>query len=139
MVENMYDEKEIPEMEKALEVVYESLNNMAREYPGLASSCFRSRRVIEGIVIRQIRDIENGDFVKIGKWLLEAHKEPNYRWSVTAECSECCDELIEIWTGFFPNVPDSLARDVALISAKDAKTAKPSKYCPNCGARMVGE
>ena len=69
-----------------------------------------------------------------GKWILEAHDERvNYRWNVTAECSECCDEQKEIWAGFFPNVPPSIARDVALISAESVKL---SNYCPNCGAKM---
>ena len=69
-----------------------------------------------------------------GRWILEAHDERvNYRWNVTAECSECCDEQKEIWAGFFPNVPPSIARDVALISAESVKL---SNYCPNCGAKM---
>ena len=74
--------------------------------------------------------------VRHGRWILEAHDERvNYRWNVTAECSECCDEKKEIWAGFFPNVPDWLARDVTLESAKSVKL---SNYCPNCGARMGG-
>ena len=74
--------------------------------------------------------------VRHGRWLLQANNErTNYRWNVTAECSECCDEEKEIWGGFFPNVPDWLARDVALESAKSVKL---SNYCPNCGAKMDG-
>ena len=72
--------------------------------------------------------------VRHGRWLLQANNErTNYRWNVTAECSECCDDKKEIWAGFFPNVPDWLARDVALESAKSIKL---SNYCPNCGAKM---
>ena len=71
-----------------------------------------------------------------GWWILEAHDERvNYRWNVTAECSECCDEQKEIWAGFFPNVPPPIARDAALISAESVKL---SNYCPNCGAKMDG-
>lgn len=71
-----------------------------------------------------------------GRWILEAHDErANYRWNVTAECSECCDEQKEIWAGFFPNVPSPIARDAALVSAESVKL---SNYCPNCGAKMDG-
>ena len=83
-----------------------------------------------------IEEIQTADVapVRHGRWLLQANNErTNYRWNVTAECSECCDEKKEIWAGFFPNVPDWLARDVTLESAKSVKL---SNYCPNCGARM---
>ena len=85
-----------------------------------------------------ILKIQSADVVTVrhGRWILEAHDERvNYRWNVTAECSECCDEQKEIWAGFFPNVPPSIARDAALVSAESVKL---SNYCPNCGARMDG-
>ena len=72
--------------------------------------------------------------VRHGRWIYEVHKENiNFRWNVTAECSECCDNRKEIWGGFFPNVPDCIARDVALQSAKQIKL---DNYCPHCGAKM---
>lgn len=75
--------------------------------------------------------------VRHGHWIYEAHKEnANFRWNVTAECSECCDNRKEVWSGFFPNVPDCIARDVALQSAKQVKL---DSYCFNCGAKMDGE
>lgn len=74
--------------------------------------------------------------VRHGQWVLEAHDERmNCRWNVTAECSECCDDRKEIWAGFFPDVPPSIARYVALESAESVKL---SNYCPNCGAKMEG-
>lgn len=68
-----------------------------------------------------------------GEWMLEAHKEPNYHWSVKAECSNCCHENGEVWGAYFPNVPDSLAKDTALLYASEVKI---SNFCPNCGADM---
>ena len=77
---------------------------------------------------------ENVYPVRHGRWILEAHDERvNYRWNVTAECSECCDERKEIWAGFFPGVPPSIARGAALVSAESVKL---SNYCPNCGCKM---
>lgn len=87
-------------------------------------------------VLGMIYEMPAADVVPVrhGRWILEAHDERvNYRWNVTAECSECCDEQKEIWAGFFPNVPPPIARDVALISAESVKL---SNYCPNCGAKM---
>lgn len=86
-----------------------------------------------------IRYMDTANVVPVahGRWILEAHDERvNYRWNVTAECSECCDEQKEIWAGFFPNVPPCISRDVALVSAESVKL---SNYCPNCGARMDGD
>ena len=92
--------------------------------------------------VTDVHIMDTDDVVKVfvpirhGRWILEAHDERvNYRWNVTAECSECCDEQKEIWAGFFPNVPPSIARDVALVSAESVKL---SNYCPNCGAIMDG-
>ena len=83
---------------------------------------------------RSINTSSDVEPVVHGRWLLQANNErTNYRCNVTAECSECCDERKEIWAEFFPNVPDFLARDVAIESAKSVKL---SNYCPNCGAKM---
>lgn len=99
------------------------------------------RVIFEEDFKRAIKKIPKGIIVDVGpvvhgRWILEAHDERvNYRWNVTAECSECCDEQKEIWAGFFPNVPPPIARDAALVSAESVKL---SNYCPNCGAKMDG-
>lgn len=88
--------------------------------------------------IEDLADIPPADVapVRYGHWIYEAHKENvNFRWNVTAECSECCDNRKEVWSGFFPNVPDCIARDVALQSAKQIKL---DNYCSNCGAKNGG-
>lgn len=98
----------------------------------------RCRACGTGDAIDMIEDTTADDVAQVvhGRWILEAHDERvNYRWNVTAECSECCDEQKEIWAGFFPNVPSPIARDAALVSAESVKL---SNYCPNCGAKMDG-
>ena len=94
---------------------------------------------VDAIDIKDVDAIPSADVapVRHGRWILEAHDEMvNYRWNVTAECSECCDERKEIWAGFFPGVPSTIAKDVALVSAESVKL---SNYCPNCGAKMDGD
>ena len=92
-----------------------------------------SRRCYEKMRVRKQPTID-AEPVRHGRWILKAHdKKVNYLWTVTAYCSECCDEGNEIWSGYFPGVPDFMAKDVALDSAR---TVKLSNYCPNCGAKM---
>lgn len=94
---------------------------------------------VDAVDIKDVDAIPAADVVPVrhGYWILEAHKERvNCRWNVTAECSECCDEEKEIWAGFFPGVPDSTAREIALM---DAEQVKLSNFCPNCGAKMDGD
>ena len=108
---------------------------------GLSDGLGLCRVIMEEEFKRAIRTIPAGTIIDVdpvvhGRWILEAHDERvNYRWNVTAECSECCDEQKEIWAGFFPNVPSPIARDAALVSAESVKL---SNYCPNCGAKMDG-
>jgi hypothetical protein len=72
-----------------------------------------------------------------GRWVLTANEEQtNYRWNVTAECSECHHSKGEIWAGFFPGFPQQVAKDTALTCAESVKL---DNYCPNCGAKMDGD
>lgn len=74
--------------------------------------------------------------VRHRQWALEAHNERvNYRWSVTAKCPECGHDKGEIYAGFFPGVPDSIAEPVIISNAEDIKL---DNYCPECGAKMDG-
>ena len=92
------------------------------------------RKIVEADVELPVTDVSP---IRHGRWLYEVHKENvNFRWNVTAKCSECCDNRKEIWGGFFPNVPDCIARDVALQNAKQIKL---DNYCPNCGVKMNKE
>lgn len=68
-----------------------------------------------------------------GEWMLTAEKEPNYHWSVKAQCSNCSYEKGEIWGGNFPDVPAYLALELSLSYAKEVKM---SNFCPDCGADM---
>ena len=71
---------------------------------------------------------------KHGCWVLEAHEEyANYRWNVTAKCSECNKKLNEIYAGFMSGFPKDLAEMIILDSAKSVKMPN---YCDNCGVKM---
>ena len=114
------------------EAALDAITNLAGKAPTCSAyeTAWKSARALKKIPAADVAPVVHG------RWLLQANNErTNYRWNVTAECSECCDEKKEIWAGFFPNVPDWLARDVALESAKSVKL---SNYCPNCGAKMDG-
>ena len=80
---------------------------------------------------------ETPDAVKRGRWVLTANEEhSNYRWNVTAECSECQHSKGEIWAGFFHGFPKQVAQDTAFTCAESVKL---DNYCPNCGAKMDGD
>ena len=77
------------------------------------------------------------DAVKHGRWILEAHEEyANYRWNVTAECSECHAEKKEVYAGFISGFPKDVAEQIIL---EHAESVKLPNYCSNCGARMTGD
>ena len=89
-----------------------------------------------------VEDVENAptvDAVEVvhGRWELTSHEEySNYRWNVTAECSECHHCKGEIYAGFFSGFPRELVRGIVLDYAKSVKL---DNYCPNCGAKMDGD
>ena len=113
-----------------LETAIDAVNDVYYDTPDINLSADKLEAALRGIQYSDVVPVVHG------RWILEAHDERvNYRWNVTAECSECCDEQKEIWAGFFPNVPPPIARDAALVSAESVKL---SNYCPNCGCRMDG-
>ena len=90
-------------------------------------------------VVSLLEDSPTVDAVEVGhgRWVFTTHEEySNYRWNVTAECSECHLDKGEIWAGFFPGFPKELAAGVALANAD---CVKMDNYCPNCGAKMDGD
>jgi hypothetical protein len=94
---------------------------------------------IYSVALKAVNDCPTVDAVEVvhGRWVLTANEEhSNYRWNVTAECSECHHSKGEIYAGFFSGFPKDLARDVVLDCAKNVKL---DNYCPNCGAKMDGD
>ena len=74
--------------------------------------------------------------VKRGQWVLTVHEEQcNFRWNVTAECSECQHSKGEIYAGHFSGFPKDLVESMLPLYAKRVKL---DNYCPNCGADMRG-
>lgn len=68
-----------------------------------------------------------------GRWILKTCWDADGALIVTAECSEGCELIREIWHGYFIDVPEHIAERTALSKAKMAHL---SNYCPDCGAKM---
>ena len=108
--------------------------DVCKQYPDCDCDWGFSRKSIEDL----LQNIPTVDAVEVvhGRWELTAHEEySNYRWNVTAECSECHHSKGEVYAGFFPGFPQELARMTILDCAKSVKL---DNYCPNCGAKMDG-
>lgn len=75
----------------------------------------------------------NGRECEFGRWDILIHKKTMDRWEADAQCSQCGFTITCIWSGYFPDIPDAIARNAA-----DAHSKKISlnKYCRQCGARM---
>lgn len=81
-------------------------------------------------------DVNKVDVVEVkrGRWVLTVHEEQcNFRWNVTAECSECQHSKGEIYAGHFSGFPKDLVESMLPLYAKRVKL---DNYCPNCGADM---
>ena len=123
----MADEKRLIDVNALME----HLNRCIEQSKGL----MRSVCVAIKCFVEQMPTVDAVEVVH-GRWVLTANEEySNYRWNVTAECSECHHSKGEIYAGFFTGFPKDLARDVVLDNAEKVKL---DNYCPNCGAKMDG-
>ena len=89
-----------------------------------------------GRVLAEIDEQQTVDAVEMvhGRWVLTVHEEQcNFRWNVTAECSECKHSKGEIYAGYFSGFPKVLVEGMLPLYAKRVKL---DNYCPNCGADM---
>ena len=89
--------------------------------------------------MQRLLDAPTVDAVEVvhGRWVLKVHEEQcNYRWNVTAECSECQHSKGEIYAGIFSGFPRDLVESMLPMYAKNIKL---DNYCPNCGAKMDGD
>lgn len=90
-------------------------------------------------VLDSINEVPAVDAVEVvhGRWVLTAHEErTNFRWNVTAECSECQHSKGEIYAGCFTGFPKALVEECIIMYAEKIKL---DNYCPNCGAKMDGD
>jgi hypothetical protein len=73
---------------------------------------------------------------KMAKWDLIISKHYGDKWQADLSCPNCEFMKYNIWSGFFPNFPDDMARN---ITQKYAEKVKTPNYCENCGVYNNGE
>ena len=116
------------------------LNEIERIYSDhYKDSCYQFIHDFFRAIFRRIRRCPTVDAVEVvhGRWVLTVHEEQcNFRWNVTAECSECQYSKGEIYAGHFSGFPKDLVESMLPMYTKKVKL---DNYCPNCGAKMDGD
>lgn len=74
--------------------------------------------------------------IKHAKWDILVTEHFGDKWQADAICSCCELTKFSIWSGYFPDIPAVMARE---ITNHYASKVKLPKYCERCGAKMDGE
>lgn len=125
----MANEKRLIDANELIRIVRSQANKDPVSYPIVSATLNAVANLADGLEIVDAVEVVHG------RWVLTAHEEyANYRWKVTAECSECHHDKGEVYADFISGFPTDIARDIVL---EHAESVKLDNYCPNCGARMT--
>ena len=74
--------------------------------------------------------------MKHGKWDIFVTKLDNFRWQADAVCPSCNFTKRDIWSAFFPGVPDDIAEST---TNEYVMSIQLPNYCERCGMRLTDD